>query len=466
MLKIDKHKLKIIFFVTTLIIQFILFFCYIYPDVCITTVHGINFWDCLFNGNIREFYNYNLNAELVAGTYHGVFPAYYDFMIYIIFAIWDFPLWLIKKVFHIDYILNTLFGIIWSKLIVLLFLFLTLIVFYKIINFLQENRETNRKVTYLFLTSIFLTAYICLLGQYDIIPIFFILLAIYFGVRNNTVLFVLFFSIAIPIKTFAFFPFIVLLLYKEKNVLKDLLYIICSLCPMLFFRWLIPSEGGNNIDFFYNFLFQNRIDLMHGGLPVFVIVFVLLCLYSYLKKPSDNQQQFCKEMIFLSFLSFISFLATCYTFPYWFMYMVPFLYLIIAYSPQNYGINMLLETFMGFFVVIGQIFTFYWCFSSDIVSNMLLSRILPSRTSEYLSAPLILEHILGESVYSTISSLILPVCSAVFIALVIFFIYINNPWKDPETKLYTDSHLSKIFYCVRLILSYIICSIPLIAYLL
>ena len=80
--------------------------------------------------------------------------------------------------------------------------------------------------------------------------------------------------------------------------------------------------------------------------------------------------------------------------------------------------------------------------SVDIVSNMLLSRILPSRTSEYLSAPLILEHILGESVYSTISSLILPVCSAVFIALVIFFIYINIPWKDPETKLYTDPHLS------------------------
>ncbi|MCD2492233.1 hypothetical protein LQE92_06265 [Lacrimispora sp. NSJ-141] len=465
-MKLDVNKIKKSLFIGTLVFQLILFFCFVYGDVFITTNHGMNFWDCLFSGNIRNFYSYNLNSELVAGVYRGNYSAYYDFMIYIIFALWDLPLWIIKKVFKIEFILNTFWGSVWAKSIILLFLILTLCIMIKIVNIIQKDKHIKIRSIYLFLTSVFVTAYICILGQYDIIPIFFILAGVYFFLKNKFRLFVLFFALAIPIKAFALFAFVVLLLYKEKNILKDILWIICGLLPMALTRWLVPIEGSSNINILYELLFQNKIDLTYGGVPIFVIVFVVLCLFCYLKKPSEDEQLASREIIYLCFLAFAVFLTTCSTLPYWFLYMVPFLYIIIAGNKNYYTINMLLETCMAFFVVLGQVFTFYWCFSGDIVGNMFLSLVLKRGNEVNLSAPMMLEKLLGAETYQKFFPLVVPICMAIFIAAVIVFSYLNSPWKREKVNTWNDSKVNKMIYGLRILLGYGICMIPLVCYLL
>ena len=86
------------FFAFTLLVEMVFFFCMQYGDSLITAMHSINFWDCLFSGNIRNFYAQNTDALLSSGVYYGNYSAYYDFGIYIIFAIWVFPLWLGQKI--------------------------------------------------------------------------------------------------------------------------------------------------------------------------------------------------------------------------------------------------------------------------------------------------------------------------------------------------------------------------------
>ena len=91
---------------------------YFYTDVAITTRSGIDFWTFLFDGQIGQFYELSKNMTFY-DTLHC--DALYDFSVYIIFAIWDFPLWLVEKFNGIDALYSTP-CLLWAKGIMLPFL--------------------------------------------------------------------------------------------------------------------------------------------------------------------------------------------------------------------------------------------------------------------------------------------------------------------------------------------------------
>ena len=303
-----KRNRKNIFICFILLIQLAMFYCYIYGDVLITAMHGMNFWDCLFSGNIKDFYKLNLDAKLVAGYYEGEYSAAYDFLIYIIFAIWNFPLWICRKFWGVEYPLNSFLGIMWAKSIVILFYVLTMVVLQKI---LKKCSFNNKKLfIVLMTTSIFVSAYLGMVGQYDIITIFFMLLGIYYLICDRFLLFVLLFSIAIPTKVFALIAFVPILLLYEKRIIKVLGCLILSMIPMLMFRVLIPMEPGeSNINVFGEFLFTNTIPLATYKASLFMIFYITLMFFCFWKKRSDEKIQFTKEIIYITFLSYLIFFA-------------------------------------------------------------------------------------------------------------------------------------------------------------
>ena len=80
-------------------ISALLFFSlYLYSDICHTSIRGIVFWDTLFQGRLNEFYSYFYPGVENSYFPSGVADASYDFLFYIIFAIWDFPLWCFEKI--------------------------------------------------------------------------------------------------------------------------------------------------------------------------------------------------------------------------------------------------------------------------------------------------------------------------------------------------------------------------------
>ena len=108
------YRLEFIIVILSLLFFYLTYF---YTDVAITTRSGIDFWTYLFQGEITHFYDLSKNMTFY-DTLHC--DALYDFTIYIIFALWDFPLWVIEQTLHIDALYST--GcLLWAKAIMLPF---------------------------------------------------------------------------------------------------------------------------------------------------------------------------------------------------------------------------------------------------------------------------------------------------------------------------------------------------------
>lgn len=103
MSKITDKKISHAFLIEFIILGAIgifIFSSHAYQDFCETMRHGLTVWNALFDGKLIDFYAYcgGNNGGIYCGSdMIGTYmDARYDFTIYVIFAIWNFPLWLIE----------------------------------------------------------------------------------------------------------------------------------------------------------------------------------------------------------------------------------------------------------------------------------------------------------------------------------------------------------------------------------
>lgn len=171
----------------------------------------------------------------------------------------------------------------------------------------------------------------------------------FFLCKGKRALFVAAFALAIPIKMFAFLPFLILLLYTEKNIMRILVDIACGLYPTIMMRMLIPFSEGSNTGTFIPALFTNKTPLSYNGIYIFLVAFTVLCFIAYIQKPAEDVKQFGRDVAYLCFFSYAIIFVLGYTLPYWFFYMAPFMYWIIANNWENHPINLLAELGISFF---------------------------------------------------------------------------------------------------------------------
>lgn len=103
-----------------IILVIILGFCFFtmyYTDIVIIYEEAFHLLDCIALGKFSEFYNYSyLNSSF------DVVPVY-DLLIYIIFAIWGLPVWVIHKLTGIEeYALYAIPVELWFKALLIIFL--------------------------------------------------------------------------------------------------------------------------------------------------------------------------------------------------------------------------------------------------------------------------------------------------------------------------------------------------------
>ena len=131
----DKKLFKKLKWVALGLVLLFLFVTSLYPDLVITYTHSLNFWDCVFGGNLSEFYTYTLERQ-----FEG-FPADYYIIIYIIFGIWNLPIWIFTKIFSMDpYCVGAL---LWARLLIIVFLLGILWTVYEIFKILGENQDEH-----------------------------------------------------------------------------------------------------------------------------------------------------------------------------------------------------------------------------------------------------------------------------------------------------------------------------------
>lgn len=400
-----------------------LFIVFLYNDILVTTNFSIAFDKLILKG---QFYH------LYEATYHafgGMFDCQqitYDFPIYIFFGIWNTPLAVITHFSNIHWE-ETLWGVYYAKLFLILLLFLNLKVISKILELFQLDYTDKKMYNYLYISSAFTLLIVAMFGGYELLSMLFALLGIYFYLKDNNKLFLLFFAIAISIKLFALFIFIPLLLMKEKNIWKIILYGFCGVSLLLFSKLYFMHapmyyESMHGFEGLMSERFMKGIiSSGYGGISIFALLFVIICFYAYSIKDDYQSDLFKLNTMYIPFIIYMLFLTFIYCHPQWYILIVPYEIFFLIINKKNRKINLILDIAISvsavalLFLVFNSVFI-PWA----ITPYTILKYIVPSK-NYYLKILPFIEHFHLVDYKNLVSS--------VFFGSLLYFSYINNPKK-------------------------------------
>ena len=461
------HKVEMIIYALVAIILF--YSCY-YADFYETGLEGVSFWDILFSGRIRNFYT---QIFLIGNTQY--IPLY-DFPMYIVFAVWNFPLWVVQKLTEID-IYHSVPCLMWMKSMVIFFAGIFILEFSSLLRTVELNEAKVREGRFLFITSGFVMTGMVVLGQYDIIGMCLMIPGIREYIKGDYKKFTILFALAAPFKYFSILVYIPLVLLKEKDILKIIIDGVAVLIPCIFFWIAVPygrpalvegcvfsgsSSGSNVAKPIYDDLFMQG-TIGFGTLFFYVageIIFLLLCYFYRI----NNAKQKNKLIIYICFVTYAIQFTLAYSHPYWFILIVPFMAMIIAMNDEYEYINIILETVLTVAMLIAQTLFFTWCFNSGIVDLSFWSLILPRGVTdvEYSIMSLIKQFISDTRLQDYASGIML----SVYLAAMVLFLYVNYPMRTRRLSFVEKDQTGiRRIIAFRSILVLCVAAVPLLLYL-
>ena len=447
---------------TVEVILFLLFFySFAYKDFAESSRSGISLWSCLFQGKIREFYI--INEFIPVSDAFGSTSAIYDFPIYIVFAIWNLPNYIYESITGLNSLDNTFF-IFWSKSICLPFIIGIMVSIKRILKLYALNIPYSELIMYS-LSSIFVFTPITVMGQYDAISLFFMILGVEAYIKEEEKRFCFMFGIATLFKPFALFCFFPLLLIRYKAITKIIsdsircfsLILICKILQnLLFLKGTVADSILNN--HFADFIFESNVPLFYNGTSLFVFAYVVFLLYCYLIQKDSKFGG-----IYWSLFSLMIFFTTSLTHPQWTLLLWPFCTILIFSTPKK-TIGLIIDTIASIGLILAQISYYYWVFSTDTVRHSTLGKALYPAT-DYNDSVYNLLYELGFP--ASICDPLILIGGGIFLGAICFFLYWSNQRnaKKIENEWIIDTVLikhEKIIYLIR-ILTFTIIGFALIA---
>jgi hypothetical protein len=436
------------------ILLFICYISFIYGDLLITADQGLILNESIFSGNFFNFYQNGIERSAFG------FPPVYSIAIYIIFALWNIPIYILHMLVGLGY--QSGYSIMWSKLMVVVFLIISAWLIYKICLQLNLSKNLSKWAIFIFLSSTNLIMSSLVITQYDIISITFMLIGLLMYIRGNIKQFILWFSISITMKVFAIFIFIPLIMLKEKRIFKILIMLLLGLIPTAFCELLFlgndaykiatASRNSTAVDQLIGVCLPGGL----GSFSIFIFAIGAIYIYSYITKIEGNPNK-DRIAILICLAVYTIFFCFAQTFPYWIILMVPFTTLVIVQNINRLKINIILDILLAISYQFVCQNIFYWCYSDNIVRDACLPKIFGATVYELHGY-----HSL-QSIYTSIginkfTSLFL----AVFICCSLVFIIINYPYercsnnkKRDEQKVDNGIILLRMLICIPFIIGII-----------
>lgn len=428
-----------------LLVSLMFFYSFIYNDILETMRVGISLWNDLFSGNIRHLYAGRWEMTPVA--YTKEVQAVYDFPIYIVFALWNFPLWIAETFFKVD-VFNSVLCLMWGKTLLLVATVLITWAIYRLCLTLELSKEISEFVCILFITSNFFMTSVIMMSAYDIVALYFVIEGMNFYFKGDRRGFLICFMCAIPLKFFALLLFIPLVLLIEKRILRIIGYGIMSILPILVFRLLVPCQAMagealpfcfldmfrstdlSNLAFLYTVTYEEALVL--GRIYPSFIAWIILFLVCYFLKP-EGKEGINKWGIYLCFLSYAILFTTCMSHPYWLLIMVPISAILMGQNYKYLYVNMILEMVYTWGMILAQIFKFPWCFGSGIVAGMFWPEILGEQAVYNPITPVkVFAHVTGSD---GAHGYLVGAGGSVFVAGIVMFAVLNFPGIKRELSL-------------------------------
>ena len=296
------------------------------------------------NGHIFDFYKYNTTLEYI--KLNNYMPS-----TYILFAIWNIPL---KLLFSVDGA-NIVLTVIWyNKILTTLFYIACAIIIYKICKAIGFDDKKSKIASFLWLTTPIAMFSQFIFGQYDIFTVFFMLLGIYFYFKNDDFRFALFFGISLTFKYFPAFIFIILLIYREKNIIKIIKQCVIFIIPFAIELLIYISDsafregvlGFGATSYIFNLVISSDFII---DIKIFLMFWIFICGYTYfneIKNKSENEKYI---FYYLSLVSFMLFGLSLWH-PQWVIFITPFLVFGTVIN-KKYDICIILDIFLTLFFI-------------------------------------------------------------------------------------------------------------------
>lgn len=407
------------------ILFFFFFSSYLYTDILFTTRHGLNLWDTLFSGQIRDFYLLNKNAYVSDGL---TCSALYDFPIYIAFAVWNFPLWLLEHFADVK-VLNNPYTLLYAKSILIFALWGCNRMVGKICKEIHIKEGHILWCQFIFISSSFVLSSLVLMSQYDIIGLFFTLLGVYYFIKGDNNKFVFWFAIAIAFKLFAVLVFIPLILLTHKKVVSVFFHVLCGLSLVLFTKLYFPQPEDVG-----NFLIGSLRDCIRGpelgigDVSLFVVGYVTICIYCYMKTITDNKE-LQRYGIYMPFATWMVFFMFTKPNPYWTILITPYFAIMLFQNPKILKTNLYLHMAGSSVYILAQMIQFPWCYSYQFIMPKMPFANLIKPFGPVEPSDNFIDLGLKEQI-PEMTELGIPIFLGVFVAAAMISLIINHPSKD------------------------------------
>ena len=366
-----------------------------YRDMMETNYNSALFLDTLFS---RDFFRM---SEIFSNDPYSITFKF-------VYAIGFFPVWICGKIVGNPNFPESAFAIIWMKFVLVLFLSGIVYEMDCIARELKFDRSKRKEMVFFFLSSLFVFLPVFQVGQYDVICLFFIVCGIRYCIEGKKC-FLIFFAIAAPMKYFAFFVFIPLVLLTTKNILKICVEYIAGLSvvvfekiffgiigpkiySLLFLSSSVSSVSGSQdntsagAEFVSNqlqFLLKNKIKIGDAEASIFVLAFAVICIIAFSMKVPKHKEP--RAIVTISFFSYLVFFLFSYSWnSYWIVLIAPFFILLVFEYDNNIVFNIIMEMIISGGVVIGKMIHQGWVFGGGLSFSKTLLASVPQRNIQVL----------------------------------------------------------------------------------
>ena len=405
-------------------------FVFLYSDLVDMACNSSLLLRAIKDGEFSHFYTYSLENAF------SQYPANYNIFVYIIFAVWLLP---VSVLFNFEV---NIYVYLWLKLLIVLCIVLCAFLMYRISILLNGNERLSVTAFLIFLLSsplVFIAEFVAC--QYDCIGMVFILAGLYEYLKDRELRSLIFFCLAFPVKSFAVFVFIPLLLYKEKNLLKILLklavlFVIPVISGLLFandpaYSFLLGSQNRDAV----SLIADSFVSIGSIRIHVFIIMYLAICYCCYFNQYDRNRVLLICASVYTLFIIFVEIRS------YWVFLMEPFLILLVA-TGHNDRISGLCHTAAQ---ITGSVFFVYdhWIYNTGSITRILgLPKMLTLPSVVKYGSFVNFVNVHGLDVY-------IPLFRTVFIGSSILILVLNL-WNSRERKMTSGFSMQQLV-CIRMI---------------
>lgn len=290
-----------------------------HDDLLETSNHAWLLLECIHGGQFSEFYNVVMSHQ---NTLYYLNNAHYNIMCYLLYALWQLPLYLVCCLTNCT--INEYLLLLWSKAVGVIAYLGCGILTQKIAGAIESESPCETVALAFWLNPIaFFSSMI--MAQYDSLCLLPLLLSILFWSKGRLKLFSITMGVAMVFKFFPLLLFLPLLVLVEKRPLHILLHGAMSLWLYIPTALLFRGRTGD-MGVFTNMMIDEVFSAqLPGGIapiPVFLTIYAVFLVGCYLKSSSINDA--IKLMPWFGLFVYGSLFLFTRWHPQWLLLIVPF----------------------------------------------------------------------------------------------------------------------------------------------